>query len=567
MECMQPPNLLIRRESRFRGCLENLRALRGPKYSWYWRRYHRRAYRKDIFLEPGQFPRSFLCSAVIHFAIILFLVRVPLAGLFSDGYSERETAPKKEWEIRMLDLNDPGPLYLPPLPARVKLARPAKKSRAAAPEKSDLTLLSNFPEPDNPDQTILQPDSPPDLKIPFELDVPNLIALGEVPAPPKEPEPKKKPKPEPVASKEVVKKDPVPPKPKPKSEPKPAPKPFHLTQPSELASLLKEQPPLPTPPKLPVKVQTTVDTASLTPFEPAAATPPPPPAPRQEKESSGESGEAGAPDSGLAGKSQDMKLLALSKSPVPSKSVVIVPPGNRRGNFSASTNGEAGGAADGMPGQGKGKGEGGGTGGGGGIQIGQSASGPEGPLSLNGKQNGSATKSGKSRVYRIPSPSGKRGKRLIVSTGPTGGGGLQVYGVLRGGRIFTTYLLMPGKDWILQYCVQSSAKKNGVRGTRNVTIRFGRTLVAPYPYEKFDFERPPLPPEKARRMIVLHGVILEDGSVAELKVLQSLDESADQAALASFRRWRFQAAQHGVTPVAVEILVGIPAATPPRRGF
>ena len=562
----QPPNLLIPRESRFRACLENLRALRGSKYSRYWRRHHRRAYRKDIFLEPGQFPRSFFGSVVIHFVFVLFLVRLPLAGLFSDGYSEQETARKKEWEMHMLDLNDPGPLYLPSLPARVKPARPAKKGRAPAPEKSELTLLSNFSEPDNPDQTILQPDSPPDLKIPFELDIPNLVALGEVLAPPKEPkpEPEKEPKPEPKTSKEVVKKDPVPPKPK--IEPKPAPKPFHLTQLSEVASLLKEKelPPLSTPPELLVNVQTTVDTASLTPFAPVA--PPPPPIPAPEKESSGEGGEAGAPDSGLAGKSQEMKLLALSKNPVPPKAVVIVPAGNRQGNFSASTTGETDGAADGAPEEGKGNGDGGADGGGG-IQIGKSTSGPEGPLSLNAKQNGSATKNGKSRVYRIPSPSGKRGKSLIVSTGPTGGGGLQVYGVLRGGRIFTTYLLMPGKDWILQYCVQSSPKKNGARGTRNVTIRLGRTLVAPYPFEKFDFERPPLPPEKARRMIVLHGVILEDGSVAELKVLQSLDESADEAALTAFRRWRFQAAQHGVTSVAVEILVGIPAATPPRRSF
>jgi outer membrane biosynthesis protein TonB len=63
-------------------------------------------------------------------------------------------------------------------------------------------------------------------------------------------------------------------------------------------------------------------------------------------------------------------------------------------------------------------------------------------------------------------------------------------------------------------------------------------------------------------MFILQGVIREDGSVAELKVLQGIQEEADQVAIAAFGRWKFKPALREDQPVAVEILVGIPAVVP-----
>jgi TonB family protein len=63
-------------------------------------------------------------------------------------------------------------------------------------------------------------------------------------------------------------------------------------------------------------------------------------------------------------------------------------------------------------------------------------------------------------------------------------------------------------------------------------------------------------------MIILQGVIREDGSVGELKVLQGFHETVDQAALAAFSRWKFRPAQRSTKPIAVEILVGIPVILP-----
>jgi outer membrane biosynthesis protein TonB len=63
-------------------------------------------------------------------------------------------------------------------------------------------------------------------------------------------------------------------------------------------------------------------------------------------------------------------------------------------------------------------------------------------------------------------------------------------------------------------------------------------------------------------MIILRGIIREDGAVSELKILQGLLEAVDQAALAAFGRWKFRPALRADKPIAVEILVGIPMILP-----
>jgi len=148
---------------------------------------------------------------------------------------------------------------------------------------------------------------------------------------------------------------------------------------------------------------------------------------------------------------------------------------------------------------------------------------------------------------------------MLVTSGPAGGGGLSVYGVLHGGRIYTIYLPMPGKHWILQYCQSAKSTDDRSGAARNVQVRLDPVLVPPSVEEQFDFHRPALPKDKLAEMIVLHGMIREDGSVAELKVLKGLQDLADQAAMAAFLRWKFRPALLEGGAVAVEVLVGIPA--------
>jgi TonB family protein len=148
---------------------------------------------------------------------------------------------------------------------------------------------------------------------------------------------------------------------------------------------------------------------------------------------------------------------------------------------------------------------------------------------------------------------------MLVTSGPAGGGGLSVYGVLRGGKIYTIYLPMPGKHWILQYCAATKPTDDPSSAPRSVQVRLDPVLAPPSVEEEFDFHRPPVPKDKMAEVIVLHGVIREDGSVAELKVLKGLDDLADQAAVAAFVRWKFKPALRAGGAVPVEILVGIPA--------
>jgi TonB family protein len=63
-------------------------------------------------------------------------------------------------------------------------------------------------------------------------------------------------------------------------------------------------------------------------------------------------------------------------------------------------------------------------------------------------------------------------------------------------------------------------------------------------------------------MIVLQGVIREDGSVSDLRIVQGLLNTVDQAAMAAFGHWRFRPARRDGEPAAVEVLVGIPALAP-----
>jgi TonB family protein len=142
-----------------------------------------------------------------------------------------------------------------------------------------------------------------------------------------------------------------------------------------------------------------------------------------------------------------------------------------------------------------------------------------------------------------------------------GGGGLRVYGVLRGGKIYTIYLPMTGKNWILQFCRRQKSSATPPRSTGR-TARLDYGLVPPSPDKQFDFHRLPVPEDKADEFIVLQGVIREDGSVDELRVLESIEAISDQAALAAFSRWKFQPALEAGKPVEVDILVGIPATIP-----
>jgi hypothetical protein len=170
---------------------------------------------------------------------------------------------------------------------------------------------------------------------------------------------------------------------------------------------------------------------------------------------------------------------------------------------------------------------------------------------------------GVAEVYPVTPPPPRR-PAMVVTAGPTGGGGLQVYGVLKGGKIYTIYLPMPGKRWILQYCAHENSATSQDRVPTRVEISLDPGIVPPSVVEQFDFRLPSVSESAANRneIIILQGVIREDGSVGELKVYKGLLGTLDRAAVDAFSRWKFRPALRSNKPIAVEILLGIPVILP-----
>jgi TonB family protein len=169
-----------------------------------------------------------------------------------------------------------------------------------------------------------------------------------------------------------------------------------------------------------------------------------------------------------------------------------------------------------------------------------------------------------SMVYPVaPPPLNVRRHTVVISAGPTGGGSLNVYGVLSCGKIYSVFLLMPGRNWTMQYCDRSANAKKPVTTAPTAAVRLEPPLIPPDVdlLHRYDFKRAPVPPDKSQRMIILRGTIATDGTVENLTVYKGVVPVMDEAARLAFARWKFKPAMRDGKPVEVEILVGIPPAS------
>jgi hypothetical protein len=397
--------------------------------------------------------------------------------------------------------------------------------------QNELRAVSNPPHPDNFRQTIYQRSSPPDLRLETEMKLPNVVlsAPGEVPKPSLRANDAS-----PTRAARQVTSD-------------AAPVPAAPGSDSPLATFLK---PSTAQPRLPIP-----SAGAAKPTLHSAA--------------------AGRWDAG-SGKGTNIPdgtdLLVLGVDPAGPATAVSIPAGNRWGNFSISPAGEqpgsAGGVSYGIEGGGKGGigagGDGstgmgpGGDGGGGGNSE------PPGVVSVKGAEDGTATggqlenEFALSMVYPVPSTFTVRKNSLVVTVGPMGGGGLDAYGALHCGKIYSIFLSMPGQSWAMQYCVKSSTATKSATDSRGTVVHLEQGLVPPDAETRFDFRRVPVPPEKAYKKIVLKGTLRVDGVVENLEVFQGVVPEMDAAARAAFGQWKFKPAMRDGKPVPVEILIGIP---------
>ena len=495
------------------------------------------AWPKDYRSVPG-----LITSALLHISVVVLLVRLPVTLLSVRPNTANEH--HSERLVYFLHRQDSAPFF-----PKVKPPGPGGKAgqgkrpdrppaRGSTTFHPTLTIISNPPRPDNRRQTIVQASSPPELKIPHELRLPNLLIGAVVPPPPAADVPKA-PKIPVVA-------------PPPHSAPLPLPPSLaHVLPPNPLPNPALTIP-LPPPPAPPIQSSQARQATTLAELD-IRRTPP-----------------------GAIG------LLSLSVEPAPPASSMTLPPGNRQGAFSiapvAGQEGSPGGVTNGDA-QGGGSGGNGPAGdastglgsadkGGGGGGAAPAAASPTEHFSISGEASGNKDDVlpsflGVAEVYPVTPPPPRR-PAMVVTAGPTGGGGLQVYGVLKGGKIYTIYLPMPGKRWILQYCAHENSATSQDRVPTRVVISLDPGIVPPSVVEQFDFRLPPASESTASRneMIILQGVIREDGSVGELKVYKGLLGPLDRAAVDAFSRWKFRPALRSNKPIAVEILLGIPVILP-----
>ncbi|HZP01412.1 MAG TPA: energy transducer TonB [Terriglobia bacterium] len=502
--------------------------------------YHRRNCQRDKARVS-----AFFASALLHLAVIFFYYRIPYELFFRNALGPDQTAHRVYdvhlvYNLETLKVSEYFPVIQPPGPGgtpghdTVTTKPPIRGSDAAG---SRVTIISAPPNPDNYRQRIEQSALPPEMKIPVDVPLPNVIA-GVIVSPPEAP---KLLPPEPwhpsiprieiqaATSAGVV-----------------VPEAPHLTLSSEGAPLPSSELPLPAPPPADMGILSESQAFQRGVAEAAVAT-------------------------------TGMDLLSLSVQPVPASISVTVPAGSRQGEFSISEVAGRQGSPGGIPAKDlrsgvevsvssgdRSIGVGAGTSGGGGVDVDQTVPGSI-AIASTVENTGNADKGqlpsffATSLVFPVRSRMRPRPPAIVITSGPRGGGGLPVYGVLHGRKVYSIYLPMPGKSWILEYCDAERRSQPQASQARAWEVRLDPGLTPPSVEESYDFHRPPLPREKAAEMIILYGMITENGSVTDLKVIRSLQKIADQAALIAFGRWKFKPAFRSGKPVVVEILVGIPA--------
>jgi Gram-negative bacterial TonB protein C-terminal len=535
---------------------------------------------KNTPLLPFRFSgRSFSVSVVLHIGLIL-LIPVALSYVATQeisSYADAEVEPHR-MIYYTLPKEDPNE-KLPKITPAGEGGQPGSGQLQALLQKigsetnvRKIVIVSKPVRPDNKRQTIYQPATPPDLRINMDLKLPNIVGGPSTAiAKPKVHLDAKDSKP--MQSRHTAVKALA-----------PTLAAINAAIPTNLAPASVPQPHLAVPinESRPKQAQVQVGQASApTLSETGVATatnlgdayragqpnaPEAPAAPAAENASG-----TGKPtkDEPIQTAGDGSGIVVVGVDPADVSALAKLPPGNRWGDFTIAPNGGQPGAVNGsengvpnagshasgsagdlVPGVGKGF-----AGGGGGN------AGSNGSLSISGEVGGKGSELldatiFREMVYPIPANVVLRKNALVVSSGPMGGGGLQVYGALHCGKIYTIFLAMPGRPWTLQYCQSGGAAP--AQQVRSNVVHMETGVLPPDVQLRFDFKRQTVPFEKKNKPIVLKGVITEEGTVSELKVFQGVVPGMDDAARVAFSKWKFKPALKDGKAVAIDVLVGVP---------
>ena len=504
---------------------------------------------EPVPLRPGYFIRTgidayrFVESYAGHIAFVAIVYLVCTLPFFNR--SPKLTSPFQDTKVEYYPVSE----YLPPINTA---SEEPVKPRQGAPKLAKQEILSIPPEPDNNHQTII---TPPQVKLTHDVPLPNIVAWTSVPAA------------QPIAASAR----PVSQLKVPQFEPQ-------VVAPAADVSQVKAKLQLPTlpqpsvvePPVSPDQLKLQHGQMNMAQLQPQVEAPKLP-VPAQRASGVGDSG-AGAKDVPASPNVQNLppskgqgQLIALGLNPVDVRGPISVPSGNRSGEFHASPSGKP--DAPGTPnvtGTGNSS-TGGGHGNGNGLPPG---------IMVGAAPPGAATSAVAGTPTKPPTTSNsdmEARKRLIaeamrpslpsirdrqppsapaptLSDDPDASIEKRVF---HGKRYFSLIMNMPNLtsvtgSWIIRFAELKDATDSG-------------TLIAPVATTKVDPAYPPdVLRDRVEGTVTLYAVIRADGTVDDVRVLDSLDSRLDENAVRALSHWHFRPGTKNGEPVALEAVVQIP---------
>jgi TonB family protein len=447
--------------------------------------------------------------------------------------------------------------YLPPLDTRRPTSAHAQK---ADPELSAQPIISVPPEADNHSQTVV---TPPNIQLKHDVPLPNTVAWSEKPALPIAPAPV-------VLASQISRLAPQ----MERSVIAPPPEADNASQ----KSLRAPEPSVIAPPPaldaasnrnlgdLNVGHSTVIAPAPQLSLEEQRAVP------RGRSSALREPSQVIAPPPSLSasgGSPSGRSIVALSLHPAvgaPSEPAA----GNRRGNFAATPEGHRG--ASGTPAAAAGAAavDGSGTAKSStgnlpsGLYVGKTAN-PTSPVAGNPQPTTSSANSVNPNLIagmRRPRISRTQPESDLTLSEPE-------RAVFGDRKVYSLSLNMPnlnssGGSWVIHFAALNSdstpANLSGeAASSSDVSSPVATLKVDPaYPLEVMK--------QNVSGTVILHAVILADGTVGRVRVIRSIDDRLDKFASDAIAKWKFQPATKNGTPIAVEATFWIPF-RPTRAGL
>ncbi len=156
-------------------------------------------------------------------------------------------------------------------------------------------------------------------------------------------------------------------------------------------------------------------------------------------------------------------------------------------------------------------------------------------------------------ALRVEHPPGGVFDVIVVQPGPIEGFP-ESSGALSGRPVYSVFLKVGApREWILQYCVPGEDQSVVVSGG---VVRLANPSPVTAPYPRLTY-LPPLRPRPGAYLMV-HGFLDAGGRFQRLQVLRAADREEGATVLPVLDRWEFRPAMRDGRPVEVEILLAIP---------